>query len=155
MLKWPDIPAEVIVVDTAMPQRMASCSTHPSEKRTAGIFLVRTPTCPSSKRRSGSALQATCSKQGSADSRESHSIRLSRRHIRHAVVGRRCDLHLFHELAARLSTVTLTSRQRDVPAVAGGGQDDEIGALLNISARTSESHKYEMMRQLGLEPLRN
>ena len=48
-------------------------------------------------------------------------------------------------------TITLTSRQRDVlQLLAEGKTMKEIGALLNISTRTSESHKYEMMRQLGL-----
>jgi DNA-binding NarL/FixJ family response regulator len=47
---------------------------------------------------------------------------------------------------------TLTSRQREVlQLLAEGKTMKEIGALLNISTRTTESHKYEIMRHLGLK----
>jgi DNA-binding NarL/FixJ family response regulator len=45
----------------------------------------------------------------------------------------------------------LTSRQREVlQLLAEGKTMKEAAALLGISARTAESHKYEVMRQLGL-----
>jgi len=47
---------------------------------------------------------------------------------------------------------TLTSRQRAVLRfLAEGRTMREIGQLLNISTRTIESHKYEMMRNLGMK----
>jgi DNA-binding NarL/FixJ family response regulator len=48
--------------------------------------------------------------------------------------------------------VSLTPRQREiVQFVAEGKTAKEIGAILGISARTVESHKYELMQALGLE----
>jgi len=47
---------------------------------------------------------------------------------------------------------TLTTRQREVlQLLAEGKTMKEVAALLGISTRTSESHKYEMMRQLGVK----
>jgi DNA-binding NarL/FixJ family response regulator len=46
----------------------------------------------------------------------------------------------------------LTPRQREVlQLVVEGKTMKEAAALLNISARTVESHKYEMMQALGIE----
>jgi DNA-binding NarL/FixJ family response regulator len=46
----------------------------------------------------------------------------------------------------------LTARQREVlQLVAEGRTMKEVAAILNISQRTAESHKYEIMRVLGLE----
>jgi len=47
---------------------------------------------------------------------------------------------------------SLTPRQREIlQLVAKGRTAKEIGAILGISARTVESHKYELMEALGLE----
>jgi DNA-binding NarL/FixJ family response regulator len=47
---------------------------------------------------------------------------------------------------------TLTTRQREVlQLLAEGKTMKEVATLLGISTRTSESHKYEMMRQLGVK----
>ena len=47
---------------------------------------------------------------------------------------------------------TLTSRQREVlQLLAQGRTMKEIGQVLNITTRTTESHKYEMMRSLGVK----
>ena len=47
---------------------------------------------------------------------------------------------------------TLTSRQREVlQLLAEGKTMKEIAVLLGISTRTSESHKYEIMRLLGIQ----
>src|SRR5215471_8997679 len=46
----------------------------------------------------------------------------------------------------------LTSRQREVlQLLAEGKTMKEAGALMGISTRTAESHKYEIMRQLGFK----
>jgi DNA-binding NarL/FixJ family response regulator len=46
----------------------------------------------------------------------------------------------------------LTLRQREVlQLLAEGKTMKEIGALLGISTRTAESHKYEIMRHLGVQ----
>lgn len=45
----------------------------------------------------------------------------------------------------------LTARQREVlQLVAEGKSAKEIGAILNISPRTAETHKYKIMDELGL-----
>jgi DNA-binding NarL/FixJ family response regulator len=49
-------------------------------------------------------------------------------------------------------TVKLTTRQREVlRLIAEGRRMKEIGAILQLSTRTVETHKYEMMRGLGVE----
>lgn len=46
----------------------------------------------------------------------------------------------------------LTSRQREVlQLIAEGRTMKEVASILNISARTAESHKYEIMKVLGVE----
>jgi DNA-binding CsgD family transcriptional regulator len=46
---------------------------------------------------------------------------------------------------------TLTLRQREVlQLLAEGKTMKEVAAVLGISTRTTESHKYEIMRQLGV-----
>jgi DNA-binding NarL/FixJ family response regulator len=48
--------------------------------------------------------------------------------------------------------VKLTPRQREVlQLVAEGRTMKEVASILNISARTVESHKYEMMEALGVQ----
>ncbi len=47
---------------------------------------------------------------------------------------------------------TLTSRQLEIlQLLAEGRTMKEIGQMLNITRRTTESHKYEIMRNLGLK----
>jgi|SRR5438093_4917523 len=47
---------------------------------------------------------------------------------------------------------TLTLRQREVlQLLAEGKTMKEVASLLGISTRTAESHKYEIMRQLGVQ----
>jgi DNA-binding NarL/FixJ family response regulator len=49
------------------------------------------------------------------------------------------------------SEAKLTSRQREVlQLVAEGRTMKEVAGILNISARTAETHKYEMMSVLGV-----
>jgi DNA-binding NarL/FixJ family response regulator len=52
----------------------------------------------------------------------------------------------------RGSSVELTSRQREVlQLIAEGHSAKEAAAILNVSPRTVEFHKYRIMKQLGLE----
>jgi DNA-binding NarL/FixJ family response regulator len=54
--------------------------------------------------------------------------------------------------AAPLPARTLTPRQRDVlRLIVAGRRMKEIASELNLSTRTVESHKYEMMAALGVE----
>jgi DNA-binding NarL/FixJ family response regulator len=49
-------------------------------------------------------------------------------------------------------SVKLTPRQREVlQLIAEGRTMKEVASILNISARTVESHKYEMMEALGVQ----
>jgi DNA-binding NarL/FixJ family response regulator len=48
-------------------------------------------------------------------------------------------------------SATLTSRQNEVLRLLAQGRTmKEIGQVLNITTRTTESHKYEIMRNLGV-----
>jgi DNA-binding NarL/FixJ family response regulator len=50
------------------------------------------------------------------------------------------------------ATVTLTPRQREVlRLIAEGWRMKEIAATLQLSTRTVETHKYDMMRALGVQ----
>lgn len=50
------------------------------------------------------------------------------------------------------AAIELTQRQRDVlQLLAEGKSAKEVGSILNISARTVETHKYKMMDTLGLK----
>lgn len=50
------------------------------------------------------------------------------------------------------SGTDLTARQREVlQLIAEGRTMKEVAGILNISPRTAESHKYEIMRLLGVE----
>ena len=53
---------------------------------------------------------------------------------------------------ARGDEIELTRRQRDVlRLIVEGRRMKEIAAILELSARTVETHKYEMMRVLGVQ----
>jgi DNA-binding NarL/FixJ family response regulator len=55
-------------------------------------------------------------------------------------------------MASRPQRISITPRQREVLELIGRGLTmKEIAAELNISTRTAESHKYEMMESLGVE----
>jgi DNA-binding NarL/FixJ family response regulator len=55
-------------------------------------------------------------------------------------------------LTAPKPAVNLTPRQREVlRLIAEGRRMKEIAAILDLSTRTVETHKYEMMRSLGVE----
>ena len=59
---------------------------------------------------------------------------------------------LLDETRRRLKpSIELTPRQREIlQLLAEGKSDKEIGAILNISSRTVETHKYKMMDDLGV-----
>ncbi len=53
---------------------------------------------------------------------------------------------------ANKASVELTARQREVlQLVAEGRTMKEIATALNVSTRTGESHKYDLMEKLGLQ----
>ena len=55
-------------------------------------------------------------------------------------------------LTLRTQKTTITPRQREVlELISRGLTMKEIASQLNISTRTAESHKYEMMQTLGVE----
>ena len=64
------------------------------------------------------------------------------------LMGNKLDQSLKHGPSHSLN---LTPRQREVlRLIAQGRTMKEIAALLGISTRTAESHKYEMMEALGI-----
>ena len=65
------------------------------------------------------------------------------------LMGRTLDQSIKHGPSHSLN---LTPRQREVlRLIAQGRTMKEIAALLGISTRTAESHKYEMMEALGIQ----
>jgi DNA-binding NarL/FixJ family response regulator len=68
--------------------------------------------------------------------------------MRHSSVTEQLDPTRRHQKAV----IALTPRQRQVlQLLAEGKSAKEIGALLDISARTVETHKYKMMDDLGVK----
>jgi DNA-binding NarL/FixJ family response regulator len=60
--------------------------------------------------------------------------------------------HLDETRRHQRETIELTQRQREVlQLLAEGKSAKEIGAILGISARTVETHKYKMMDDLGVK----
>ncbi|MEO8594733.1 MAG: response regulator transcription factor [Candidatus Solibacter sp.] len=59
---------------------------------------------------------------------------------------------LLLEAGSEVQSAVLTPRQREVlQLVAEGRTMKEVASLLNISPRTAESHKYEIMQALGVD----
>jgi len=55
-------------------------------------------------------------------------------------------------LMAHAQKTSITPRQREVlKLISRGLTMKEIASQLNISTRTAETHKYEMMQTLGVE----
>lgn len=61
-------------------------------------------------------------------------------------------LEAFMKAGSDKASVELTARQREVlQLVAEGRTMKEIASTLNVSTRTVESHKYDLMEKLGLQ----
>ena len=77
--------------------------------------------------------------------------------IREVAQGNNYVSPLITDLPSELETLhpqktTITPRQREVlELISRGLTMKEIASQLNISTRTAESHKYEMMQTLGVE----
>ena len=77
--------------------------------------------------------------------------------IREVAQGNKYISPLIRDLPADVTSgrphrISITPRQREVLELIGRGLTmKEIAAELNISTRTAESHKYEMMQSLGVE----
>jgi DNA-binding NarL/FixJ family response regulator len=68
------------------------------------------------------------------------------------VTNRPDELLTPHAPALHAQKTTITPRQREVlELISRGLTMKEIASQLNISTRTAESHKYEMMQTLGVE----
>jgi DNA-binding NarL/FixJ family response regulator len=76
---------------------------------------------------------------------------LGRTYITPGVAENGVDALLRGSRRARKSSARLTSRQREVlQLLAEGRSAKEAAAILNLSSRTVEFHKYRLMHQLGL-----
>jgi DNA-binding NarL/FixJ family response regulator len=72
-------------------------------------------------------------------------------YITPGVAGNGVDALLPGSRRARKPSTQLTSRQREVlQLLAEGRSAKEAAAILNLSSRTVEFHKYRLMEQLGL-----
>ena len=76
---------------------------------------------------------------------------LGRTYITPGVAENGVDALLRGSRRARKPSAQLTSRQREVlQLLAEGRSAKEAAAILNLSSRTVEFHKYRLMQQLGL-----
>ena len=77
---------------------------------------------------------------------------LGRTYITPGVAENEVDALLRGSRRARTPSAQLTSRQREVlQLLAEGRSAKEAAAILNLSSRTVEFHKYRLMQQLGLQ----
>ena len=76
---------------------------------------------------------------------------LGRTYITPGVAGNEVDAVPIGSRRARKPAAKLTSRQREVlQLLAEGRSAKEAAAILNVSSRTVEFHKYRLMQQLNL-----
>ena len=76
-----------------------------------------------------------------------HEVAAGRTYVSPLVTNRPAET-----VVDRTLKTTITPRQREVLQLIGRGLTmKEIAAELNISTRTAESHKYEMMEALGVQ----
>lgn len=76
---------------------------------------------------------------------------LGRRYVTPGVAENGVDTLLRGSRRTRKPSAQLTSRQREVlQLLAEGRSAKEAAAILNLSSRTVEFHKYRLMQQLGL-----
>jgi len=75
-----------------------------------------------------------------------------RTYVTPMIAGGLIDSYKNGNLRTAESSAALSPRQREVlQLLAEGKSTKEIGALLNISTRTAEFHKYRMMEQLKIK----
>jgi DNA-binding NarL/FixJ family response regulator len=75
-----------------------------------------------------------------------------RTYVTPMIAGELIGSYKNRNLRAARSSAALSPRQREVlQLLAEGKSTKEIGALLNISTRTAEFHKYRMMEQLKIK----
>jgi DNA-binding NarL/FixJ family response regulator len=75
-----------------------------------------------------------------------------RTYITPGIVENGVDALMGRVRGERSASVELTSRQREVlQLLAEGRSAKEAAAVLNLSSRTVEFHKYRLMKQLGLQ----
>ncbi|MBV8841277.1 MAG: response regulator transcription factor [Bryobacterales bacterium] len=84
-----------------------------------------------------------------------HAIRdvmAGRTYVTSMVTGDVLGLLMKAKEAAAENGIALSSRQREVlQLIAEGRTMKEVATILNISQRTAESHKYDMMETLGVK----
>lgn len=77
-----------------------------------------------------------------------------RTYVTPMIAGELIGSYKNRNLRAAGSSAALSPRQREVlQLLAEGKSTKEIGALLNISTRTAEFHKYRMMEQLKIKTI--
>ena len=80
-----------------------------------------------------------------------HRVLLGRTYISPGIDQHDIDSLLFSSPRKKKPSTQLTSRQREVlQLLAEGRSAKEAAAILNLSSRTVEFHKYRILQQLGL-----
>jgi DNA-binding NarL/FixJ family response regulator len=81
-----------------------------------------------------------------------HTVARGETYITPIVAGDVISKLITNRSHEKVAETELTSRQRQMlQLLAEGKTMKEAAAVMNISTRTVESHKYEIMRKLGVE----
>jgi DNA-binding NarL/FixJ family response regulator len=80
-----------------------------------------------------------------------HAVSKGQRYITRPLTEKVLEIFTTTDRHNRPTEAALTSRQRQIlQLLAEGKRMKEAAAIMNISTRTAESHKYEIMRRLGV-----
>jgi DNA-binding NarL/FixJ family response regulator len=145
---------DVIVVDISMPLLNGIEATRQicrSDRRVKIVFLTMHPdvTYAAEALRAGGSAYVLKSSAGSEIREAIREILAGRTYISPSIDAAMVQMQL--ERAARHNEFRLTSRQREVlQLVAEGRSSKDVAAILHVSPRTVEFHKYRIMEELGL-----
>ena len=145
---------DVIVVDISMPLLNgieAARQICRSDHRVKIVFLTMHPDVAYAAEalRAGGSAYVLKSSAGSEIREAIREILAGRPYISPSIDAAMVQMQL--ERAVRHNEFRLTSRQREVlQLVAEGHTSKDIAAILHLSPRTVEFHKYRIMEELGL-----
>ena len=150
-----EIHPDVMVLDMVMPGlNGVEVLQKLKEPRTAVIILSMFETEGYVHKAMRAGAKAYVLKQATANELV-HAIRevvAGRRYLSRALSERAIDAYVKETMNGNLDPfLALTGREREVlQKIAGGGTSKQLGRELNISSRTIEFHRANIMRKLGL-----
>jgi len=150
-----EIHPDVMVLDMVMPGlNGVEVLQKLKEPRTAVIILSMFETEGYVHKAMRAGAKAYVLKQATANELV-HAIRevvAGRRYLSRALSERAIDAYVKETMNGNLDPfLALTGREREVlQKIAGGGTSKQLGRELNVSSRTIEFHRANIMRKLGL-----